>query len=94
MRSIRAGDSSDTTRSKGCSSISASGRIIVSNDSDFGVGGVTNTSPPYRLRAKTSPATGRRDRGEVLIVDTTRLPAHVSSATVRLDVVGAPPGHD
>lgn len=50
------------------------GRIIVSNDDDFGIGGVANATPPYQLVEKKSPATDRQDAGEFLIIDTKRLP--------------------
>jgi len=59
--------------------------IVVSNDSDFGVDGITNTTPPYQLHAKTLPD-GRQDDGEYLAVDTTRLPAATSTATVTITV--------
>jgi hypothetical protein len=59
--------------------------IVVSNDSDFGVDGTTNTTPPYQLHVKTLP-NGRQDDGEYLAIDTTRLPAATSTATVTITV--------
>ena len=59
--------------------------IVVSNDSDFGIDGITNDAPPYQLRAKILP-NGKQDDGEYLAVDTTKLPAATSTATVTIDV--------
>jgi hypothetical protein len=61
--------------------------VVVSNDSDFGVDGVSDATPvpPYSLHAKTLPD-GTQDDGEYLAVDTTRLPAATSSATVTITV--------
>ncbi|MFF4487542.1 hypothetical protein ACFY0F_13775 [Streptomyces sp. NPDC001544] len=58
--------------------------VVVSNDSDFGVSGSTPT-PPYALHAKTLP-NGAQGDGEYLAVDTTRLPAATSTATVTITV--------
>jgi hypothetical protein len=55
------------------------------NDNDFGLDGVTTAAPPYALHPKTLPD-GRQDDGEYLVVDTTRLPAVTSTATVTIDV--------
>jgi hypothetical protein len=66
------------------------GRIILSNDSDFGVGGVTHTAPPFHLKPKRNPATGRPDDGEFLVIEPRRIPGRVSAATVTLAVAGAP----
>jgi hypothetical protein len=59
--------------------------LVVSNDSDFGIDGVTNDAPPFQLHPKTLP-NGRQDDGEILTVDTTRLPASTSTGTVRITV--------
>jgi hypothetical protein len=59
--------------------------LLISNDSDFGVDGVTNAAPPYALHPKLLPD-GRQDDGEYLAVDTTKLPAATSTATVTIDV--------
>jgi Esterase-like activity of phytase/Bacterial Ig domain len=61
--------------------------IVVSNDSDFGVDGVTNDTPPFSLHTKTLPD-GRQDDGEYLAIDTTKLPAATRTATVTVRVVG------
>jgi len=49
-------------------------RILISNDSDFGLGSLASPTPPFQLVAKMSPASGRQDAGEFLLIDTTRLP--------------------
>ncbi|MEV5708891.1 esterase-like activity of phytase family protein [Actinoallomurus sp. NPDC052274] len=61
--------------------------LVISNDSDFGVDGITNGAPPFALHAKTLP-NGRQDDGEYLAIDTTRLPAATAGATVRITVTG------
>ena len=62
------------------------GRIVLSNDSDFGIDGVMGTEVPYRLHAKVSPVTGRQDDGEFLVVDPARLPARTATAAVTVTV--------
>lgn len=37
--------------------------IVISNDSDFGIAGVTNTAPAWQLQAKISPATALQGGG-------------------------------
>ncbi|MEV6903507.1 esterase-like activity of phytase family protein [Amycolatopsis sp. NPDC051372] len=59
--------------------------LVVSNDNDFGIDGLSNTAPPYALHAKTLP-NGQQDDGEYLKIDTTKLPARVTTATVTIDV--------
>jgi hypothetical protein len=61
--------------------------IVVSNDSDFGVDGVTNDTPPFTLHAKILP-NGAQDDGEYLVIDTTKLPAATRTATVTITVAG------
>ncbi|WP_246536321.1 esterase-like activity of phytase family protein [Saccharopolyspora endophytica] len=46
--------------------------IVISNDSDFGIDGVTNDTPPYQLKPKTLPD-GTQDDGEFLKIDMTKL---------------------
>lgn len=58
-------------------------RIFLSNDSDFGID-VENTAAPYQLRAKIRPATGSQDTGEILVIDTRRLPADLRGAPTAL----------
>lgn len=61
-------------------------QLVISNDSDFGIAGVTNSAPPWQLQAKIDPATGQQDDGEYLSIDMTRLPATTSTATVTVHV--------
>jgi hypothetical protein len=63
--------------------------IVVSNDSDFGIDGVSNTAAPYQLHAKLLP-NGQQDDGEYLSIDTTKLANPASTTTVSIFVV--PPG--
>ncbi len=56
-------------------------RIILSDDDDFGIGGVKSPTPPFQLTEKIDRATGRQDYGEFLIIDTTRLPTPAQSDT-------------
>ena len=65
-------------------------RIVLSNDSDFGIDGVTNASPPFQLHAKVNPATGLQDDGEFLIVHLDHLPAVTSTALVTIEVLSPP----
>lgn len=59
--------------------------LILSNDSDFGLAGLTSDTPPFRLKPKTLP-NGSQDSGEILVVDTSKLPANTESQTVRIKV--------
>jgi Esterase-like activity of phytase len=43
-------------------------RLIISNDSDFGIAGSTGDAPPFGLVTKTLPD-GRQDFGEFLVID-------------------------
>ena len=47
--------------------------LVISNDSDFGLAGLANDTPPFALKPKTLPD-GKQDSGEILVVDTKRLP--------------------
>ncbi|MBF6328356.1 esterase-like activity of phytase family protein [Nocardia transvalensis] len=59
--------------------------LYIANDSDFGLDGSTGEHPPFALKAKTLP-TGTQDTGEILMIDTTKLPARTRSTTVTLAV--------
>lgn len=59
--------------------------LVISNDSDFGISGVTNTTAPFQLKAKTLP-NGQQDDGAFLVIDTKKLPASTSTATVTITV--------
>jgi hypothetical protein len=49
-------------------------RVILSNDNDFGIVGLTGGTPPFQLTAKVLP-NGSVDDGELLAVDMTKVPA-------------------
>ncbi|MGX1808089.1 esterase-like activity of phytase family protein [Nocardia sp. NPDC055321] len=59
--------------------------LYIANDSDFGLGGSTGDKPPYGLEAKTLP-NGVQDSGEILLVDTGKLPARTQTATISIEV--------
>ncbi|WP_084454351.1 esterase-like activity of phytase family protein [Mycobacterium interjectum] len=59
--------------------------LIIANDSDFGLAGLASDAPPFQLKPKMLP-NGTQDSGEVLVVDTTRLPATTESVTVPINV--------
>ncbi len=62
--------------------------LIIANDSDFGLAGLAAGSaatPPFQLKPKVLP-NGTQDSGEILVVDTTRLPATTESVTVPIRV--------
>ncbi len=53
-------------------------RVVISNDSDFGIAGVTGITAPFTLTPKLLP-NGRQDDGEFLAVDMTKVPAQFRS---------------
>jgi hypothetical protein len=55
-------------------------QIVISNDSDFGISGVTNAAPPWQLQSKISPATGQQDNGEYLVIDMDQIAQSTSAA--------------
>jgi hypothetical protein len=59
--------------------------LVVSNDNDFGIDGVSNTTAPYQLHAKLLP-NGQQDDGQYLAIDTTKLNDPNSTATVSIFV--------
>jgi len=59
--------------------------LIIANDSDFGLAGLANDTPPFQLKPKILP-NGTQDSGEILKVDTTQLPAKTESVTVPIKV--------
>jgi hypothetical protein len=59
--------------------------IVISNDNDFGIDGVTNDAAPWQLHAKTLP-NGQQDDGQYLVIDTTKLDDANSTATVSIFV--------
>jgi hypothetical protein len=72
---------------EGVAQLNGGRTVVLSNDSDFGIDGLTrDATTPFTLNAKVSPATGRRDEGEFLAVDMTKLLAATSTATVTIGV--------
>jgi Esterase-like activity of phytase/Bacterial Ig domain len=71
---------------EGVAALKGGREIVISNDSDFGIAGVTNANPPWQLEAKISPSTGQQDDGEYLEIDMSKLPAATSTATVTIHV--------
>lgn len=59
--------------------------LYIANDSDFGIDGITGDQPPFTLKTKTQP-NGMPDTGEILAVDTTKLPAKTETETVTIKV--------
>ena len=65
---------------EGVAALNGGATIVLSNDSDFGIDGVTNSTPPFQLHVKLTPA-GVQDDGEFLVIDLVR-----SDAAVTIDV--------
>ncbi|MBX7432655.1 esterase-like activity of phytase family protein [Mycobacterium sp. Y57] len=59
--------------------------LIISNDSDYGLVGIDNDTPPFALTPKTL-ANGAQDAGAFLVVDTTKLPPTTRTATLSVHV--------
>lgn len=59
--------------------------IFVANDSDFGLAGLASTTAPFALKPKMAP-NGAQDSGEILTVDTRKLPPTMESETVPIKV--------
>ena len=59
--------------------------IFIANDSDFGLAGLASTPPPFALKPKMGP-NGAQDSGEILTVDTRKLPPTMESETVPIKV--------
>jgi len=83
---------------EGVAALNGGHEIVISNDSDFGISGVTGASspntPPWTLQAKISPVTGKQDDGEYLAIDIDRVnpstsAAQTSTATVTIHVTGS-----
>jgi phytase-like protein/Big-like domain-containing protein len=84
---------------EGVAALNGGHEIVISNDSDFGISGVTNAAPPWQLQSKISPATGQQDDGEYLEIDPDKLSsptgatpsaAQTSTATVTIKVSADP----
>ncbi|OBA57501.1 3-phytase [Mycobacterium sp. 1100029.7] len=59
--------------------------IFIANDSDFGLAGLASAAPPFTLKPKLLP-NGAQDSGEILEVDTKKLPPAMESETVPIKV--------
>ncbi|MFF1877059.1 esterase-like activity of phytase family protein [Leifsonia sp. NPDC058230] len=70
---------------EGVATTDAGKTLVVSNDNDFGIDGVSNAAAPWELHEKVLP-NGTQDDGEYLVVDTTRLNDANSTATVSVFV--------
>jgi hypothetical protein len=71
---------------EGVAALDGGNRLVISNDSDFGISGIANPAPPWQLAPKIVPSTGKQDDGEYLEVDMDSLPAKTSTATVAIQV--------
>jgi hypothetical protein len=61
--------------------------LYLSNDDDFGIDTIAvDPDGKWTVHQKTIPSTGRTDDGEILEVDTTRLPAVMKTVTVTIHV--------
>jgi hypothetical protein len=98
-RSTRRGRFFAHDKIEGVSALDGGHEIVISDDSDFGIAGVTGSasspdSPPWTLVPKISPATGKQDDGEYLSIDPDRInlttgAAKTSTATVTINVNGS-----
>ncbi|GGK69498.1 esterase-like activity of phytase family protein [Nocardia camponoti] len=70
---------------EGISSPDGGKTIYIANDSDFGLAGSKGELPPFALKPKVLPD-GTQDTGEVLRVDTSKLPAKTETYTVKVTV--------
>ncbi len=59
--------------------------LYIADDSDFGLAGSTGDAPPFGLRPKILP-NGAQDSGEILRIDTGKLPARTETAEVTVTV--------
>ena len=80
---------------EGVATTDAGRTLYLSNDNDFGIdyignNGDANPTPDpdgtWGVHQKVLPATGQEDNGEILKVDTTKLPAVLKTATVTIHV--------
>ncbi len=86
VRSLNAnGDFFGHDKIEGLTSPDGGKTLIIANDSDFGLSGLASDIPPFRLKPKMLP-NGTQDSGEILSVDTTKLPAKTESMTIPIRV--------
>ena len=61
--------------------------LYLSNDDDFGVDTIAvDPDGTWTVHQKVLPATGQPDNGEILKIDTTKLPAVLKTVTVTIHV--------
>ncbi|MGO4617952.1 esterase-like activity of phytase family protein [Nocardia sp. 2TAF39] len=70
---------------EGVATLDGGKTLYIADDSDFGLAASTGEQPPFGLKPKTLPG-GVQDTGEILFVDTAKLPARTERHTVRLKV--------
>jgi hypothetical protein len=58
---------------EGVAALDGGRRLVISNDSDFGIIGLTGDAPPFQLTPKILP-NGQQDDGEFLVVDVRKVP--------------------
>lgn len=72
---------------EGVATIDGGRTLYISNDDDFAIDTIAvDADGKWTVHQKTLPSTGQVDYGEILKVDTTKLPADVDSATVTIFV--------
>jgi hypothetical protein len=72
---------------EGVATADAGRTLYLSNDDDFGIDTIAvDPDGTWTVHQKTLPATGRADNGEILKVDTTKLPAVLKTVTVTIRV--------
>ncbi len=72
---------------EGVATADAGRTLYLSNDDDFGIDSIAvDPDGTWTVHQKTLPATDRPDSGEILKVDTTKLPAVLKSVTVTIHI--------
>ncbi|WP_218136715.1 esterase-like activity of phytase family protein [Actinacidiphila guanduensis] len=72
---------------EGVATTDAGKTLYLSNDDDFGIDTISvDPDGTWTVHQKTLPSTGQTDNGEILKVDTTRLPAVLKTVTVTVHV--------
>jgi Esterase-like activity of phytase/Bacterial Ig domain len=72
---------------EGVATADAGKTLYLSNDDEFGIDTITvDPDGRWTVHQKVLPSTGRTDNGEILKVDTTRLPAVLKTVTVTVHI--------
>ncbi|BBA98970.1 hypothetical protein RVR_5395 [Actinacidiphila reveromycinica] len=72
---------------EGVATTDAGRTLYLSNDDDFGIDTISvDADGTWTVHQKVMPSTGRTDNGEILKVDTTKLPAVLKTVTVTVTV--------